>query len=128
MTAAAKPLIPAFAAPLRPYGERLESVDAGIEARFQDYRIQSAYQPIFSFAHGRPVGYEALARARTTAGPVSPGELFGAARTLEEAVFLDRLLRALHVANFVGFDFDNGWLFLNISPATVINGRVWGPF
>ncbi len=128
MTATAKPLIPAFAPPLRPYAEHLQPAEHGIEARFHDYRIQSAFQPIFSFAHGRPVGYEGLARARTTTGPVSPGELFASAGTLEETVFLDRLLRALHLANFSDPAFEQGWLFLNISPATVVNGRVWGPF
>jgi len=129
MTAVTKPCIPAFAGPLRLYGEHLQTADSGIEAKFHDYRIQSAFQPIFSFAHGRPVGYEGLARARSSAdAPVSPGELFASAGTLEDTVFLDRLLRALHLANFNDPAFEQAWLFLNISPATVINGRVWGPF
>jgi EAL domain-containing protein (putative c-di-GMP-specific phosphodiesterase class I) len=128
MTAATRAPLPVFGAPLRTYSDHLQPVDAAVEARFLDYRIQSAFQPIFSFAHGRPVGFEGLARARTAAGPVSPGELFGAATSLESTVFLDRLLRALHLANFNGPEYDKAWLFLNVSPATVISGRVWGPF
>lgn len=129
MSIAARPALPAFAPLLRTYSEHLKPIDTAIEARFQDYLVQSAFQPIFSFAHGRPVGFEALARARTADGvAVSPGQLFGSASTLESAVFLDRLLRALHLANFSGPAYEKAWLFLNISPATVVNGRQWGPF
>src|SRR5712671_4491592 len=87
--------------PLRQYADHLLSNESHVEARFQNYRVRSAFQPIFSFAHGRPVGFEGLARAQSPAGtPVSPGELLGSAAGLESSVFLDRLLRTLHLANF----------------------------
>ena len=115
--------------PLRQYSEHLFSGESHIEARFQNYSVRSAYQPIFSFAHGRPVGFEGLARASSPAGAaVSPGELFGAAVGLERTVFLDRLLRTLHLANFADPAYETAWLFLNISPTAVVNGRSSGPF
>lgn len=115
--------------PLQRYSEHLFSGESHVEARFQDYRVQSAYQPIFSFAHGRPVGFEGLARARNAAGnPASPGELFGAATSTEITVFLDRLLRTLHLANFSHPAYEGAWIFLNISPEAVVNGRASGPF
>jgi EAL domain-containing protein (putative c-di-GMP-specific phosphodiesterase class I) len=115
--------------PLQRYSEHLFTGETHIEAQFQDYRVQSAFQPIFSFAHGRPVGFEGLARARSAAGEaVAPGVLFGAATTTETTVFLDRLLRTLHLANFSHPDYEGAWIFLNISPEAVVNGRASGPF
>lgn len=123
------PLPPLGRGPLQHYSEHLHSGESQVEARFQDFRVQSAYQPIFSFAHGRPVGFEGLARARNAAGtPVSPGELFGAPTSTEGTVFLDRLLRTLHLANFSHPAYEGAWIFLNISPEVVINGRSSGPF
>src|SRR5436190_6437202 len=116
-------------AALRAFSEHLFAEESHIEAQFSTYRVRSAYQPIFSFAHGRPVGFEGLARAKSTAGsPVSPGELFAAASTLESTVFLDRLLRTLHLANFSDPAYESAWIFLNISPEAVVNGRASGPF
>jgi len=122
--------IPRFDTPaLSRYSEHLFTNESRVEARFQNYSIRSAYQPIFSFAHGRPVGFEGLARAQSPAGaPVSPGELFGSAAGLESTVFLDRLLRTLHLANFSAPAYASAWLFLNISPTAVVNGRASGPF
>ncbi|HLY74916.1 MAG TPA: EAL domain-containing protein, partial [Planctomycetota bacterium] len=115
--------------PLRRFAEHLVPGDSHVEARFQNFNVRTAYQPIFSFAHGRPVGFEGLARASTAAGAaVSPGELFAAASGLESTVFLDRLLRMLHLANFSAPAYESGWLFLNISPSAVVNGRAYGPF
>jgi len=130
MKAATKPRIPLMSnATLRQYSEHLFATETHTEAMFRDYRVQSAYQPIFSFAHGRPVGFEGLARAKSPSGsPVSPGELFAAASTLESTVFLDRLLRTLHLANFSDPAYEGAWLFLNISPTAVVNGRASGPF
>jgi EAL domain-containing protein (putative c-di-GMP-specific phosphodiesterase class I) len=47
---------------------------------------------------------------------------------MESTVFLDRLLRMLHLANFSAPAYESAWLFLNISPAAVVNGRASGPF
>jgi len=74
--------------------------------QFRGLRLQSAFQPIFSFAHPRPVGYEALARVRDPLGqPVSPAALFSRSRGDDEGlVLLDRTCRAIHMRNFAAAD------------------------
>jgi EAL domain-containing protein (putative c-di-GMP-specific phosphodiesterase class I) len=115
--------------PLRRFADALDRRDGLLEARHQTFVVRSAYQPIYSFAHGRPVGFEALARAQGPDGrPVSPAVLLGSEPSLDGTVHLDRLLRALHAGNFHGPPFDGTWLFLNVSPLVVIQGRSSGPF
>jgi len=130
MTTTMRTAVPRIDNPLlRRYSESLVTGDTHVEARFKNYSVRSAFQPIFSFAHGRPVGFEGLARAASAAGaPVSPAELFASAAGLEATVFLDRLLRTLHLANFTDPAYETAWLFLNISPTAVVNGRGFGPF
>ncbi len=111
------------------YSSLLSRQDGHLEAAYRDYRIRSAFQPIFSFAHNRPVGFEGLARARNGAGEtVAAGTLLSADNTPEGIIFLDRLLRTLHLANFSGPAFQEAWLFLNVSPRVVVDGRTYGSF
>ncbi|RPH50167.1 MAG: hypothetical protein EHM91_02305, partial [Planctomycetota bacterium] len=56
------------AAPLRAFNGHLRPADAHVEGRYKDLSIRSAFQPIFSFAHARPVGFEGLARATDAQG------------------------------------------------------------
>src|SRR5436189_2095291 len=98
-------------APLDPtihrFTPHLRKQDGHIDALYRNLRIRSAYQPIYSFAHNRPVGFEALARTWDERGEaISPGALLSADRSSEGIVFLDRLLRALHLANFNGPPYD----------------------
>src|SRR5882757_8407837 len=90
------------ASPLQRFSAHLQGGNGRAEARYRDLSIRSAFQPIFSFAHARPVGYEGLARAVDIEGnTVSPMTLLSGEKTFEGTVFLDRLLRTLHLANFV---------------------------
>src|SRR5258706_8116197 len=99
------------------------------ETTYRNFRVRSAFQPIFSFAHSRAVGFEGLARAWNERGePVPPPILLATDRSSEGIVFLDRLLRALHLANFSGAAFHESWLFLNVAPEVVIHGRSYVPF
>lgn len=114
---------------LAPFARHLERKGARVESRFGDFLLRSAFQPIFSFAHGRAVGFEGLARAWDPGGqPVPPTVLLATERENDRAVFLDRLLRALHTANFSTYAFPDAWLFLNVSPEVVVSGRGHGPF
>lgn len=96
---------------------------------FNDFRLSSAYQPIYSLAHKRIVGYEALLRAEDRDNqPVRPDLLFRREQDLSDVVFLDRLCRCIHIDNFREFPDDVNWLFLNVSPQTIIHGPRFGSF
>jgi len=103
--------------------------DGLLRASYGDYLLESAYQPIFSLAHRRAVGYEALVRPKTRADePVSPLQLFGEVSDAAEVVKLDRLCRDLHAANFAALEAERSWLFLNINPQVVVRGHHYGNF
>lgn len=98
-------------------------------AVFNDYRLHTAVQPIFSLAHKRIVGYEALVRIKDAGGQfVSPLVLFESDQAQSEIVLLDRLCRHLHLHNFQLLADELNWLFLNVSPHTIANGTAYGSF
>jgi EAL domain-containing protein (putative c-di-GMP-specific phosphodiesterase class I) len=91
--------------------------------------LSSHFQPIYSLAHRRAVGYEALIRARDPGGrAVSPAELFVHAPLGEARVAMDRRCRQLHVGNFSRIGDPRSWLFLNVDPYVAAYGRRWGSF
>ncbi len=105
---------------------RIQADGPRVIGQFRGLRLQSAFQPIFSFAHPRPVGYEALARVRDPLGqPVSPAALFSRSKGDDEGlVLLDRTCRAIHMRNFAASDPGMCWLFLNIHPQVILD-RPW---
>ncbi len=91
--------------------------------------LRSHFQPVYSLAHQRAVGFEALLRPQHDDGrALSPPAFFGMAGNREETVFLDRLCRTLHLRNFMMQDDGLSWLFLNIDPGVVTGGRQYGAF
>lgn len=95
----------------------------------EELRLSSHFQPIFSLAHRRPVGYEGLIRATDSGGrSVSPHELFSKAPHGEARIVLDRQCRALHVRNFQKFGNPSSWLFLNVDPQVATEGPRFGSF
>ncbi|MDA8382042.1 MAG: EAL domain-containing protein [Betaproteobacteria bacterium] len=103
-------------------------VDGRHTGWFGGYSIGSAFQPIFSLAHRRAVGFEGLLRAREGAGaPVPPEQVFRSSGSEGERVRLDRLCRTVHVRNFLA-DRGEGWLFLNVDPRVCVRGWHYGPF
>lgn len=94
----------------------------GFVADYFNLQLSSAYQPIFSFAHRRPVGYEALLRARLPDDElVLPEQIFSIVRGHEDIIQLDLLTREVHARNFISQHPSNSWLFLNVSPEVFIN-------
>ncbi len=92
-------------------------------------QLYTALQPIFSLAHKRIVGYEALLRPRDRdLNWISPAELFSQNESPSEIVRLDRLCRYIHLHNFLNINDDMNWLFLNVSPQTIISGKLYGSF
>ena len=100
-----------------------------VSGRYGNIRLGSGFQPIFSLAHRRAVGYEALLRPQAADGsPLSPLAVFGMAQDEAESVFLDRLCRVIHVLNFMAQADDVSWLFLNVDPRVTVYGKHHGTF
>lgn len=98
-------------------------------AQCNDLILHSHFQPVYSLAHQRTVGYEALVRPFHADGkPVAPLALFPRSEPLEKTVFIDRLCRTLHVRNFSALADDKSWLFLNLNPQVTIHGKQFGSF
>jgi EAL domain-containing protein (putative c-di-GMP-specific phosphodiesterase class I) len=98
-------------------------IESGLaHARFGEYTLRTALQPVLSLAHHKPVGYEALLRAYDAQDRlVSPHRMFRKAG--DEAIALDQICRALHVQNCVLQGAANNWIFLNVSPALILEGH-----
>lgn len=96
---------------------------------YQGLNLATAIQPIYSIDHQRIVGYEALVRATTAQGEkVSPLTLLDMPENKQEAIYLDRLCRFIHLANFHHIINDHCWLFINISALAAEKGREYGSF
>lgn len=94
-----------------------------------EFRLSSHFQPIFSLAHRRPVGYEGLIRAIDSSGEiVRPVELLAKAPRGVGRVRLDRQCRSVHVRNFMRLGDDHNWLFLNLDPYVATETRRFGSF
>ncbi|MBU9601118.1 EAL domain-containing protein [Burkholderia multivorans] len=98
-------------------------VSSGFErfaTRHRELTLTTVFQPIFSLAHQRAVGYEALLRAHDTLDrAVSPLDVFGDAARHGELLQLDRLAQALHLENFALLGASREWLFLNVHPGVL---------
>lgn len=98
-------------------------------SHYQGLDLASAIQPIYSIDHQRTIGYEALVRAATTQGEnISPITLFDMPEDEQDAIYLDRLCRYTHLANFHQIINDNCWLFINISALASEKGQEYGSF
>lgn len=109
---------------------RLDRDGAGrVTGRFHRHRIDSHFQPIYSLAHGRVVGWEALMRGIDPAGrSAMPPAILALPRDDRERSRLDCLSRAVHVDNFLGAGATEGWLLLNVQPETFLQGPWEGTF
>jgi EAL domain-containing protein (putative c-di-GMP-specific phosphodiesterase class I) len=98
-------------------------------ADFAGLRLTSHFQPIFSVAHSRVVGHEALMRANDAQGqPVAPLEVFGRNGDFSSTLQLDRLSRTVHLRNFQAQDRGGGWLFLNVNAEVFLQSMHDGDF
>jgi EAL domain-containing protein (putative c-di-GMP-specific phosphodiesterase class I) len=103
--------------------------DGQVSGRFGNINLGSAFQPIFSLAHRRAVGFEALLRPQAADGsPLSPLAVFDLAQDEAEGVFLDRLCRVVHARNFMAQADNVSWLFLNVDPMVTVYGKQHGAF
>ncbi|WP_428036812.1 sensor domain-containing phosphodiesterase [Amphritea sp.] len=90
--------------------------------RYQGHSLASHFQPIYSVAHRRPIGYEGLIRAQSQQGiSIPPLELLSLPENGAERLMLDRLCRAQHVQNFTSQSTHNEWLFVNLNAQSLIS-------
>lgn len=100
-----------------------------LTGRMDNLSLYTALQPIFSLAHKRIVGHEALLRVQDPESNwITPALLFDTEKRGADLVHLDRLCRYIHIHNFLTTGDDLNWLFLNVSPKTIISGKKYGPF
>lgn len=98
--------------------------EQGFAAAFDNLSLTSAFQPIFSIAHRRPVGYEGLLRAYDSDGRyISPVQVMQRPSTSREHLELDRTCRALHVRNFAHSGEAENWLFINLNSQCLVTER-----
>ena len=72
---------------LRALYAAIEERDGRWWGKHGELLLSSSFQPVYSFPHGRPVGYEALIRVADPAGlPVSPISLFEQVGSFDEQV------------------------------------------
>jgi EAL domain-containing protein (putative c-di-GMP-specific phosphodiesterase class I) len=106
---------------LQPEGNQTVGKIAGLTVR-------SHFQPIFSVAHSRTVGFEGLMRPSDPDGnPVAPLNALAMGRDFSHILTLDRLASAVHVHNFQHLKAD-GWLFLNMNSAVFLESVHDGHF
>ncbi len=87
-------------------------------ACFHSLALTSVFQPIVVAQDKRRVASEAYVRVASASRPaLSPWNLFANAADPADVVRLDRLCRALHVANFAAGFARGEKLFLNVHPA-----------
>ncbi|MGQ5525210.1 sensor domain-containing phosphodiesterase [Chitinimonas sp. PSY-7] len=111
----------------------LQKQEPHYTASHRGLMLNSYFQPIFSFAHQRVVGYEGLMRAWTTSGQaLPPTTVFTTSTNEPELVTLDRLSRVLHVQNFCSLSDKTSeppqWLFLNAEPNAYAQMSRYGYF
>ena len=100
-----------------------------LTGQMRDLKLLTALQPIYSLAHKRVIGYEALLRAKNKNKDwISPASLFEQVNSPLEQIHLDRLSRCIHVHNFKLVNDPLNWLFLNVSPETIIRGKAFGSY
>lgn len=103
--------------------------DGRLHTSLDELTITSAFQPIYSLAHKKAVGFEGLIRAFDQADQsVSPYQVFSRFEERNEDVAdFDRICRALHIANAQRYQLDEGWLFLNVHSRVVTDGVACTP-
>jgi len=80
--------------------------------------LNSHYQPIYSLAHRRTVGIEALLRAKRSGRPMMPEEVFSLMDTPDACHALDLAVLKAHVGNLKPANSPR-WLFLNVHAASL---------
>ncbi|MEN3030093.1 EAL domain-containing protein [Chromobacterium amazonense] len=83
-------------------------------------KIGSHFQPVYSLAHRRSIGVEALLRAEQGKDALTPAEAFYTAISPEQRHQLDVAVSLAHIQRFLKLESEHPrWLFLNIDAASL---------
>ncbi|MBF0424092.1 MAG: EAL domain-containing protein, partial [Magnetococcales bacterium] len=112
-------------------GKSLEVLEKSIHeengiffARYQDKKLGTGFQRVFSFVHQRQVGFEAFFQGVDEAGRITPSaDIFSGLTNPDDAKQMDRMRLILHVKNFVSAKIDDRWLFINIQPKVFVGRK-----
>jgi diguanylate cyclase (GGDEF)-like protein len=96
----------------------IEDLSAAVGQVLTARALTPVYQPIFSLADGRPVGFEALVRPTKDSALADPSSLFAAAEAAGRTVELDMLCLEV-VAKGAGTLEPGTYLSVNLSPRTL---------
>lgn len=81
--------------------------------------LGSHFQPIYSLAHRRTVGMEALLRAEESGTAISPLQVYERYIRRDERAAMDLAVVRAHCQRFVAMQGSQHWLFLNIDAMTL---------
>jgi len=105
----------------------LETEGEELVSKFIGLQLRSAFQPIYSTALGKPLGYEALLRPSIgPSDPLTPAFAFGFADNQGRLVKFDRVARTLHALNSLHLPDAQGLLFLNVHPKLLVSVNAHG--
>lgn len=105
----------------------LENEGAELVSKFIGLQLRSAFQPIFSTALDKVLGFEALLRPSIgPSDPLTPAFAFGFADNQGRLVKFDRVARTLHALNSLHLPDTRGLLFLNVHPKLLISVNAHG--
>lgn len=108
-------------------GRNLETLEKAVYeddgvfyANYNNLKVGSGFQRVFSFVHRRQVGFESFFEGTDENGRVSSSaDIFSKITNPEDAWQMDRMRMLLHVKNFVSSGIKDRWLFMNIHPKTI---------
>lgn len=105
----------------------LEAEGEELVSKFIGLQLRSAFQPVFSTALDKAIGFEALLRPSIgTSDPLTPAFAFGFADNQGRLVKFDRVARTLHALNSLRLPDAKGLLFLNVHPKLLVSVNAHG--
>ena len=92
----------------------------------EDLRLSSAFSPIYSRAHGQPVGHRARLVVSSEGVERSPEHGRSLLAERDRIRQAEALANGLHMHNYASFP-DRGWLVLELPAAVVDHAPLWPP-
>jgi len=94
--------------------QTLRSTETGVIGHWQDFRLDSDFKEVFRDDDREPFGYRAIPIAEHQGVRVTESDLFARASETDGVVELDRLIRVVHVLNFLHRHPSEARLFLPV--------------